>query len=179
MIEIKRIDETAKNDINLPNESFTLWGKMLPTYDGKKWSYTTEQYETSNIHEMVFPDENYDFDQLKSDHFFIGAYNELGQCIGLAIYKHDFYKYLYLADLKVCKAHRGHNIGNLLIEEGKKVAIENGYQGIYTIGQDNNLSACSYYIKTGFEIGGLNTHEYKGTNQADKSNIYFYLDILI
>jgi hypothetical protein len=48
---------------------------------------------------------------------------------------------------------------------------------IYTIGQDNNLSACLFYIKSGFVIGGFNTHVYGGTNQANKSNIYFYLDV--
>ncbi len=40
MIEIKRIDEVTKDDINIPNEPFTLWGKMIPTYDGSKREYT-------------------------------------------------------------------------------------------------------------------------------------------
>lgn len=177
MIEIKRIAETTKNDINIPNEPFTLWGKMIPTYDGIKWAYTTEKFEESKISEMVFPNENYDFDALKKECFFVGAYNECGKCVGLAIYRHDWLKYLYLDDLKVCKEYRGHGIGKLLLDEGKKIAAENGYRGIYTIGQDNNLSACLFYIKSGFVIGGFNTHEYGGTNQANKSNVYFYLDI--
>ncbi|WP_202127757.1 hypothetical protein [Clostridium sp. C8-1-8] len=44
MIEIKRIAEANKNDINIPNEPFELWGKMIPTYDGNKWAYTTEEF---------------------------------------------------------------------------------------------------------------------------------------
>lgn len=177
MIEIKRIDESNKNDINIPNEPFTLWGKMIPTYDGNKWAHKIEKYEESKVSEMVFPDENYDFSARKNECFFVGAYNECGKCIGLAVYKKDWLKYLYLEDLKVYKEYRCHGIGKLLLDEGKKIAIENGYRGIYTIGQDNNLSACLFYIKSGFIIGGLNTHVYGGTNQADKSDIYFYLDI--
>jgi ribosomal protein S18 acetylase RimI-like enzyme len=176
MIEIKRIAETIKNDINIPNESFTLWGKMIPTYNGNNWGYTTEKFEESKISEMIFPNENYDFDLLKKECFFVGAYNECGRCVGLAIYRHDWLKYLYLDDLKVCKEYRGHGIGKLLLNEGKEIAAENGYRGIYTVGQDNNLSACLFYIKSGFEIGGFNTHGYRGTNQANKSNVYFYLD---
>ncbi len=176
MIEIKRITEANKNDINITNEPFSLWGKMIPTYDGNRWAYSIEKFEENKISEMVFPDENYDFDTRKKECFFVGAYNEGGKCVGLAIYKHDWLKYLYLEDLKVCKAYRGRSIGKLLLDEGKKISADNGYRGIYTIGQDNNLSACLFYIKSGFTIGGLNTHEYKGTNQADKSNIYFYLD---
>ncbi|MPM12902.1 hypothetical protein SDC9_59257 [bioreactor metagenome] len=177
MIEIKRITEVTKNDINIPNEPFTLWGKMIPTYDGSKWAYTTEKFDESKISWMAFPNENYDFDALKKECFFVGAYTECRKCVGLAIYRHDWLKYLYLDDLKVCKKYRGCGIGKLLLGEGKKIAAENDYRGIYTIGQDNNLSACLFYIKSGFAIGGFNTHIYGGTNQADKSNIYFYIDI--
>jgi ribosomal protein S18 acetylase RimI-like enzyme len=177
MIEIIRIDEARKNDINIPNEPFKLWGKMIATYDGNNWAHTTEKIKEDKVCEMVFPDENYDFNSRKKGSFFIGAYDERGKCIGLAIYKHDWRKYIYLEDLKVYKAYRGQGIGNLLLEEGKKIAAENSYRGIYTIGQDNNLSACLFYIKSGFNIGGLNTRGYDWTNQADKSDIYFYLDI--
>lgn len=177
MIETRRIDEATKQDVNLPNEPFALWGKMIPTYDGNKWSYITHEFEESKITEMVFPDENYDFDTLKNDYFFVGAYDEVGKCVGLAIYKHDWLKHLYLYDLKVTKAYRSCGIGKLLLDEGKKIASENGYSGIYTVGQDNNLSACLFYVRSGFTIGGLNTHSYKGTKQAGKSDIYFYLDV--
>lgn len=176
MIQIKRITEANQDDINIPNEPFALWGKMIPTYDGKKWAYTTEKFKENEISEMVFPDENYDFESRKKECFFVGAYNEYGKCVALAVFKRDWYKYLYLEDLKVCKDYRGVGIGKLLFDEGKKIAAENGYRGIYTIGQDNNLSACLFYIKSGFVIGGFNTHVYNGTNQTDKSNIYFYLD---
>lgn len=177
MIEIKRIDESTKNDINISNEPFTLWGKMIPTYDGSKWDYKTEIFEESKVSEMLFPNENYDFYALNKECFFVGAYNECGKCVGLAVYKKEWLKYLYLEDLKVYKEYRGQGIGKLLLAEGEKISTENDYRGIYAVGQDNNLSACSFYIKSGFIIGGLNTHVYAGTNQANKSDIYFYLDI--
>lgn len=171
MIEIKRIGESNKNDINIPNEAFIIHGKMIPTYDGKYWSYTTEEYAEKS--EMVFPDENYSFDEMKNEYFFVGAYDG-DRCIGLAIYKHDMFKYLYLEDLKVSSEFRGHGIGKLLIAEGMKIAAEEGYIGQYTIGQDNNLSACLFYIAVGFEIGGINTRVYDGTSQSGKNDIYFY-----
>ncbi len=177
MIKIKRINETTQADIRLPNEPFTLWGKLIPLYDGVQWSYRTEKYKACDIREMVFPDERYSFDNRKETCFFVGAYNDEEKCVGLAIFKRDWLKYLYLEDLKVNKAYRGQNVGQLLLDEGKKIASENGYHGIYTVAQDNNLSACLFYLKSGFEIGGFNTHEYHGTNQADKSNIYFYFKI--
>lgn len=175
MIQIRRINESIKNDINLPNEPFSLWGRLIPSYDGGNWSYSVEKYSQDMIKDMVFPDENYNFDERKLDTFFVGAYEE-GVCIGLAVYKTDWFKYLYLEDLKVTKTSRGSGIGKLLIEEGLNIATENNYIGIYTIAQDNNLSACLFYLKSGFSIGGLNTRCYQGTNQEGKHNIYFYMD---
>ncbi len=172
---VKRIDKTLSKDINIPNNSFPLCGRMLPTYNGK-WNYTTEALAGKDCSEMVFPDENYDFDTLAKSSIFVGAYTDDGICIGLAIYQWSWNKYLYLYDLKVNADYRHLGIGTKLIEEGKKIAVENGYNGIYTQGQDNNLVACLFYVKTGFQIGGLDTMRYKGTKQEGKSDIVFYLD---
>ena len=75
------------------------------------------------------------------------------------------------------REYRGKGAAAMLIEAAKRVALERGYKGIYTIGQDNNLGACLFYLKSGFRIGGLDTEVYKGTNQEGKKDIYFYLDI--
>lgn len=177
MYTIQRITEENKSDIHLLNEPFKIWGRMTPLFDGKAWSYQTKELPQDKQYEMCFPDFENNYDEMKSEYFFAGAYDGQGTCIGLAVYKNDWFDYLYLDDLKVNGSHRGHGIGKMLIEEGKKIALENGYHGIYTIGQDNNLSADLFYLKNGFEIGGFNTQVYKGTKQEGKSDIYFYLDI--
>ncbi len=64
----------------------------------------------------------------------------------------------------------------MLVDKAKEIAQSKGYQGIHTIAQDNNLIACQFYQKVGFEIGGLDTRVYKGTAQEGKADIYFYLD---
>ena len=173
MIEITRIGEAQKNDINLPNEPFSLFGRMIPSYVNKKWDYSTEIFETAS--QMCFPDENYHYNEMTENSVFIGAYDD-DRCIGLAILQQAFFKYMYLYDLKVNQEYRRRGIAKKLIEEAKKVAVENGFRGIYTVGQDNNLGACLFYIKNGFRIGGLDTEVYKGTKQEGKADILFYLD---
>lgn len=175
MIKIKIIDKENKDDINIKNEPFALYGKMIPSYNGI-WTYSVDIFPEEEIIFMTFPDENYDYDKMADESIFVGAYDENDNCIGLAIYKHSWNKYLYLYDLKVCSNYRKLGIAKKLVEEGKKIAKDNGYIGIYTQGQDNNLSACLFYIKTGFVIGGFDTMIYKGTKQEGKSDIVFYLD---
>ena len=175
MISIRIIDRAHKDDINIPNQPFKLFGLMLPSYNNGKWDHTELCFPPENHTEMVFPDENYDYDKMIKDHAFIGAYD--GEAyIGLAIMRQDFFRYMYLYDLKVNAKYRGKGVGAMLIEEAKKLALKQGYIGVYTQGQDNNLGACLFYLKCGFEIGGINTHIYKGTSQENKKDIFFYCD---
>ncbi len=174
-ITVKRIDSSACADVRLPNEPFPLCGRMLPAYDGQ-WSYTVTMLPPQERSEMVFPDEVYDFEAMAQDYIFIGAYTDDGVCVGLAVYRRSWNRYMYLHDLKVNAAYRRPGIGRRLLEEGKKIAAAQGYSGIYTIGQDNNLIACLFYIRAGFQIGGLDTFVYKGTLQEGKRDIIFYLD---
>ncbi len=173
MIEIKILDEASREDVRLPNEPFPLFGRMIPSYVDGHWDHTVERFET--VTEMCFPDEDYDFEEMSRDCVFLGAY-DAGRCIGLAVLRQGFFKYMYLYDLKVSRAYRGCGVGRKLIRAAKALAVEKGYRGIYTLGQDNNLGACLFYLQSGFRIGGLDTEVYKGTRQEGKADIIFYLD---
>ena len=59
MIEVRRIDGEHKEDINIPNEPFPLFGRMIPSYTDEQWSYRAQTFETADITEMCFPDEHY------------------------------------------------------------------------------------------------------------------------
>ena len=56
MIEIRVIDREHKEDINIPNQPFPLFGKMIPGCANGIWSYTIEKFADKS--EMCFPDEN-------------------------------------------------------------------------------------------------------------------------
>ncbi len=116
MLEIKRIDKKHQADIRLKNEPFSLWGKLLPTYNEGNWQYTICKFASEDIQTMCFPDENYCYDEMSRNSLFIGAYDD-GKCIGLAIVQDAFFKYLYLYDLKVHTDYRKQGIGQLLIHQ--------------------------------------------------------------
>ena len=104
MIEIRMIDRQHKTDINIPNEPFGMFGRIVPSYDGTKWAYELLRFDTEDITEMCFPDENYDYDSM-TDSIFLGAYDG-DKCIGLVILQPGFFKYMYLYDLKVNVKYR-------------------------------------------------------------------------
>ncbi len=171
MIEIRRIDGSRGKDARLPNQPFTLWGRLVPALREGKWTYSVEKWERTR--EDCFPDENYD--PATDDAAFLGAYDG-DTCVGLAVLRREMFRYLYLDDLKVDRAYRGQGVGALLIgaclEEARRLSL----RGVYAICQDNNLSACLFYLRQGFEIGGFDNRSYRGTSQEDKANLFFYRD---
>lgn len=175
MIEIKLIGYENKEDINIPNEPFPLFGKMIPSYINEKWSYEICYSDEEHIGKMCFPDENYNYEEMSKDCVFIGAYDR-ERCVALAILRDAWFNYMYLYDLKVSSEYRRQGVASALIDKAKEVCRERNYGGLYTQGQDNNLAACRFYIRSGFHIGGLNTNVYKGTKQEGKSDIIFYMD---
>lgn len=175
MITIKIIDEENKLDINLPNEPFSLFGKLVVSYQNEVFDYEIKLNKEDEVSEMTFPDENYDFDKMK-EYTFIGAYDE-DKRIALCVLEPGMFKYIHLYDLKVNSKYRKLGIAKKLISKAKEVALIKGYKGIYTEAQDNNLGACLFYLKSGFVIGGIDTKIYSYTPQENKKDIIFYLDI--
>lgn len=172
-MDIHFIDETHATDINIPNEPFPISGRMVVTYNGDGWKHTEKLLPPDQITEMTFPEENYQYQEMKN-YIFIGAY-EGEECVGLAVLTPIFNPCLFLYDLKVKSKMRGKGIGKQLVDASYRFAKENGYAGLYTVGQDNNLNACLFYLACGFEIGGLDTKIYKNTKQSGKFDICFYL----
>ena len=172
MVEIRKISRENDQDLRLHNEPFEMPGRFVPELKDGVWSYHIEPFET--VETMVFPDENYDFDEISGKGIIFGAYED-GKCIGIAIYQDHWLKHMYLYDLKVNAAARGKGVGKLLIQAGLEAAKKKGYRGLYTYAQDNNLNACMFYLKAGFQIGGFDNHVYKGTSQEGKADVIFYL----
>ena len=172
-ITIRRVGPDRAGDIRLPNEPFPLRGRLRVRYADGVFSWAAETWPEDRVTYQTFPEEDYDYEAMKDSHFFVGAY--LGErCVGLAIYEKPWNRWLYLSDLKVCQAARRMGAARRLLEEGMAIAREEGYQGVSTICQDNNLNAALFYLRTGFQIGGLDTRVYDGTKQAGKSDILLY-----
>ena len=48
MITTKITDREHKGDINIPNQPFQLFGRMVPSYKYEKWSYAIVLEEHKN-----------------------------------------------------------------------------------------------------------------------------------
>ncbi|EUJ33783.1 acetyltransferase [Listeria floridensis FSL S10-1187] len=172
--EIKQITAETASALRMPNEKFKLFGKLIVTKTASEWHHQEELFD--EITEMVFPDEEYLFDVIEKQGFAVGAFlNE--KPVGLAVFEYRWNKYAYLSDLKVSRASRKQGIAREMLDLARQIAHKNGYSGLSTIAQDNNLAANRFYLKYGFKIGGLNTQDYQFTSQKGKADIYYYLEM--
>lgn len=46
MVEIRIVDALHKTDINIPNEPFQMFGKIIPSYDGTSWTYQLLRFDS-------------------------------------------------------------------------------------------------------------------------------------
>lgn len=49
MIEIRQIDVQHKSDINIPNEPFHMFGRIIPSFHNGQWTYELERYNAENV----------------------------------------------------------------------------------------------------------------------------------
>lgn len=172
MIDVRRITAENAGDLKLKNDPFVMPGRMIPRLEEGKWSYRIERFD--HPEDMTFPEENYDLEALDQEGAIaLGAYID-GVCVGLAVLKPGFLKYMYVYDLKVSADYRRKGIGQALIQEALQQARQLGYIGLYLQAQDNNVNACLFYLRTGFVIGGFDNRVYTGTSQEGKADILFY-----
>lgn len=171
MIEIRQIHSEKAKDANIPDEPFEIWGRLVPSLKDGNWEYSTIRFP--EISEMCFP--KFLYDPALDDALFLGAYDG-ENCIGLAVLRRATFRYMYLDDLKVNRRYRRKGIGGMLVRACMDRVMDEEGQGLYTVAQDNNLSACLFYLKQGFEIGGVDNRAYRGTAQEGKADIYFYWD---
>lgn len=97
------------------------------------------------------------------------------QIIGFIVLKKNWNHYAYIEDITVDKKYRTLGVGKSLVDQAKKWAKEGNMPGIMLETQNNNVSACKFYEKCGFIIGGFDFLVYKGLDMTnDEIAIYWY-----
>ena len=170
MIEIKLIKDPSTSDLR-PG-TYAVVGRFIPSLSNGKWGYEVVRPVNEETAIVKFPDDDY---AQYPEGTFIGAYDN-GKLVGLALLLPGDFAYMYLADLEVDLKYRKQGIGSLLMQRAREEARKEGYSGIFTYAQDNNIAACLFYLHNGFRIGGFDTELYRHTPQEEKGDITFYWD---
>lgn len=175
-VNIVKLTLCRLRDINKANQSFEIIGRLIPSLINGRWTYTEEIYEHS--YPKSYPDDDCDYSEYidSTDKAVFLAYSDT-ECIGQIVLKKFWNKYALVEDICVSKSARGQGVGTALMQRAEEWARECGLCGLFLETQDNNLSACRFYAKFGFEIGGVNTMLYKNFEKpwSDETAVFWYL----
>ena len=176
MIEIVNVSTENLCDVNITNHPFEVIGRIKPQYADGIWTYEEELYEKSYMKHYPNDEEDYSTYIDNNDKTIFLAYSE-AECIGQIVLRKDWNLNAFIEDISVSDHARGMGVGSALINEAKKWALKSGLHGLALETQDNNLKACRFYKKCGFEIGAVNSMLYKNFEKpwSDEIAIFWYL----
>ena len=171
-IMIFPLKEELIEDINKTNNEFSVFGKVVPSFQSGKWSFEETLFEETK--EIQFPDDTLDWDQYinRDDKALFLAYNN-NNCIGQIRIIKDWNRFCYVENIATKKEFRESGIGRLLLTRAEEWAKHRNLIGMSLETQDDNLGACRFYVKQGFILGGVDTLK-QFYNPNIETTLYWY-----
>lgn len=173
-ITIREVDDSTVQQVKTYGASFEVRAKLLLSAENGKISYTVvdvppyvKQYEPEKVEPDTYvanPDRTI---------FFAYMDDELSGQIRVL---KNWNGYAYIDDIAIEPKYRGRGIGRALMERTIEWAKTRGFPGMMLETQDNNVPACRFYARCGFELRGFDTHLYKALDPStDEIALYWYL----
>ncbi|AZN43905.1 GNAT family N-acetyltransferase [Paenibacillus albus] len=159
-------------DINVTNEPFNLFGRVVPQFQNGSWSYEEILFDESR--ETCFPEDRLNWND------YIGQENKAlflaydGQaCVGQIRLIRDWTRFGYIENIATIQAYRRSGVGKMLLDQAEAWAKDKQLIGLSLEAQDDNLAACRFYAKHGFVLGGVDTLKQSGNANID-ATLYWY-----
>ncbi|NUU62085.1 GNAT family N-acetyltransferase [Paenibacillus agri] len=159
-------------DYNNSNESFIVSGRVIPKYEDGKWSYTKEIFSQTYLKQ--YENEEIDTSYIEDTEKAVFLYYDDNLCVGRIRLRANWNGYAFVDDIGVSKEWRQQGIGSKLLEKSKEWAKQNNLMGLMLETQDVNVSACDFYAKNNFVIGGLDSMLYSNFSTANEKAIFWY-----
>ena len=170
---IIKITQQNLKDINKPNQSFTIIGKIIPVFSDGAWSYSERIFEKEHEKEYLSDDEQWE-DYIDNPDKTVFLFYDNTDCVGQIKLRKNWNKYAFIEDIAVAKNHRKDGVGTKLISKAIEWAKSNDLCGLMLETQDTNLLACRFYSKLGFQIGAVDTMLYANFDNAEEKAVFWY-----
>lgn len=171
-IQLNVLNESLINQVNDANDPFPIIGRIIPSYMNGEWTYVEELYD--NRKEISFPDDQIDWQHyMERDNRIVYLAMDNDECVGQIRLVKDWNRFAYIENIAVRKTHRKLGIGRMLLVAAERWAKERDLTGLSLEAQNDNLIACRFYRKEGFQLGGVDTMKQHANPQIDLT-LYWY-----
>ena len=165
-------------DINKPNQPFSVFGRLIPSFKKGIWTWTEELFETP--FEKLYPNDEIEYSNYigNPDRIIYMAYID-NQCVGQIRLRRNWNNYCYIEDIAVGRQYRGMGIGKNLINAAILWAKNGEMPGLMLETQDINLAACRFYHRCGFELGAVDIMLYRNCLNSDEKAMFWYKQVIL
>ncbi|MCL2364679.1 MAG: GNAT family N-acetyltransferase [Defluviitaleaceae bacterium] len=171
---ITAITHQNMKDINKPHQPFNVIGKIIPEFIDGAWSYTECLLDAP--YEKNYPASELNCeDFINNPHQIIYFYYDENECVGQIEITKNWNGYALIQNIAVAKNSRKKGVGAQLMNAAIEWAKASGLSGLTLETQDINVSACRFYNKIGFRIGGVDTMLYANLDTAHEKAIFWYM----
>ena len=178
-ISIQPLNERNIHDLDRCDDTFTVESKLILHAENGSIGYTIA---TVPSYQKRYPRSTTDYrlyihDPDKAVYL---AYLDM-EPVGRIILQKNWNHYAYIEEIVVDAKHRQRGIGRALIQQAIEWAKAKQLPGIMLETQNNNVAACLFYQRCGFELGGFDTYLYKGIDRhtidrhTDEIALFWYL----
>lgn len=172
-IAIKPLNEQNIHDLNRCDGTFTVDALLVPHTEEGHLCYTitpVPPYQKQYPHQV---DPSAAIHHPDKAIFF--AYLDT-QLAGQIILLKNWNGYAYIEDIAVDASFRQRGIGRVLIQQAIEWAKAKQLPGIMLETQNNNVAACLFYQRCGFELGGFDKYLYQALHPGtEEIALYWYL----
>jgi ribosomal protein S18 acetylase RimI-like enzyme len=173
-VVIKELDPTNVQHVNQCDGTFLVDTILRLNAENGRISYTPVSVPA---YYKRYPSEEVDYTGYLDDPdktiFF--AYLD-GQLAGQIILRQNWNNYAYVEDIAVDIKFRRQGIGKILISQAVDWAKSKKLPGLMLETQNNNLNACRFYERLGFQLAGFDRLLYKGLDpDTEEIALFWYL----
>jgi streptothricin acetyltransferase len=176
MYKILKFDETMLSLLPHSEGAFDIVGRLIPRYDGREWSVSEELLDVPTT--KTYPIDEFDpreYVDNPDKAAFIAFCDE--QFAGYILIGRRWNGNAFVDGFGVDPEYRGKGIGTALMNAAVEWSKAGGYNGISLETQDDNLLACRFYLRYGFNLGGIDRRVYTHKDYLHETALYFYLSI--
>ncbi|MFP7233878.1 streptothricin N-acetyltransferase SatA [Bacillus subtilis] len=169
---IIKMNQFNMKDFNKPNEPFVVSGRIIPTFKNNIWKYTEGLFSEPYV--KKYEDDEIDVSYIEEEGKIVFLQYDENNCIGRIKIRSNWNGYALIEDIAVAKDYRKKGVGTALLNKAIEWAKENNFSGLMLETQDINVSACRFYAKNRFVIGGVDTMLYSNFPTAKEIAIFWY-----
>lgn len=175
-VEIRRVSKLSAVALARTDFSITIRQEAAPPFDGPhliNFQSVAPYQKTYRFNEALY-------EEASASERMVATANISAETVGYIAVSRAWNQCAEINDIMISRSHRGAGLGRALMDEAVAWARENLLSIIRLETQTSNVSACRFYERYGFKLGGYDRHLYDAlnTSPSHETALFWYLHLL-